>query len=144
MNNDRKLTPDDLDAVSGGTSGGSVVNSGSFKSNTGTALDIIVDWSVVRDSLGENTLEVQVFTQSYSLTSIALENGVELTVNGTMYRGRSAAVNYSGRTLATSLLASFSIPNLSGPLCLSAVWHFNGTYSGTPLTDIRAEGFANI
>ena len=141
---DMELSLNDLDGVSGGVTGGSVLNSGSFQSNTGTGLNIRVDWSVVKGVMGEKTLEVQVSTLSYSLYSIEMPSGVELTVNGAAFIGKSAAVNYSGRSQITSPLASFSVPNLSGTVQLSAVWHFNGSYSGVALSDIRASGTAVV
>ena len=64
---DIELSLNDLDDVNGGTAGGSVMNSGSFQSNTGTGLNIRVDWSAVRGVMGEKTLEIQVSTLSYSL-----------------------------------------------------------------------------
>ena len=70
--------------------------------------------------------------------------GVELTVNGAVCHGKSAAVNYSGRSQIASPLASFSIPNLSGTVQLSVVWHFNGSYSGVALGDIRVSGTAVV
>ena len=124
--------------------GGSVLNSGFFMSDTGTGLNIRADWSVVRGVAGEKTLEVQVSTLSYSLNSIEMPSGVELTVNGAVFIGKSAAVNYSGRSQIASPLASFSVPNLSGTVQLSVVWHFNGSYSGTALSDIRASGTAVV
>ena len=141
---DIELSLNDLDSVSGGAAGGSVLNSGAFQSDTGTALNIRVDWSVVRGVMGEKTLEVQVSTLSYSLYSIEMPSGVELTVNGAVYHGKSAAVNYSGRSQIASPLASFSIPNLSDTVQLGVVWHFNGSYSGVTLSDIRASGTAVV
>lgn len=139
-----ELSLNDLDSVSGGATGGSVLSSDSFRSDTGTGLNIRVDWSVVKDVTGEKTLEVQVSSLSYSLSSIEMPSGVEITVNGAVYHGKSAAVNYSGRSQIASPLASFSIPNLSGTVQLSVVWHFNGSYSGVALGDIRASGTAVV
>ncbi len=141
---DIELSLNDLEGVSGGVTGGSVLNSGSFQSDTGTGLNIRVDWSAVRGVTGEKTLEVLVSTLSYSLNSIEMPGGVELTVNGDVYVGKSAAVNYSGRSQITSPLASFSVPNLSGTVQLGAVWHFKGSYSGVALGDIRASGTAVV
>ena len=138
------LSLDDLNSVSGGAAGESVVTSGSFTSNTGTALNIQVDWSVVKTLAGTKELKVSVSTWSYSLNSISLEKGVELTVNGALYCADSAAINYGGQTQASNLLASFSIPNLSGTVNLSAVWHFRGSYSGVELNDIRVEGTVTV
>ena len=144
MNDMTELGLDDLDGVSGGALSGTVVAEGSFGSNTGTHLNILVNWFVVSDPAGRKTLEADVYSHSYSLSSIAMETGVELTVNGVIHRSASNAVSYNEREMASNLLASFSIPDLSGAVNLSAVWHFNGTYSGTPLTDIRAEAAITI
>lgn len=140
----RELHLDELERVSGGAGSGEVLNSGFFLSNTGTGLNIRADWSVVRDLMGMKVLEVRVSACSYSLSSIALENAVELSVNGAVYVSNSAAVDYRGRDMTSNLLASFSIPNLVGSVTLAAVWRFRGTYSGVALNEIRAEGTAFI
>ena len=140
MDETRELNLNELDAVSGGTSGNTVLNSGSFQSETGTGLDIRVDWSVVENGVGEKTVEVQVSSLSFRLSCMEMDNGVELTVNGAVYMGKSAGVECTERGKFVSPLAGFSIPDLSGIVEASAVWHFNGSYSGTPLRDIRATG----
>ncbi len=144
MNDRIGLTMDDLEAVSGGAGAGGEQPGGFFVSNTGTGLNIRVDWSVSGSSFGGKTLNVQVSTVSYSLNSIALPGGVEVTANHQTYVAESAAVNYGGSSQISTLLASFSIPNLSGSVQLSAVWHFNGTYSGVALHDISASGNAYV
>ena len=134
-----KLSDDDLESVAGGFSGGEVSASGSFASSTGTALNLIVFWSVSNNG-GQKTLNVTVSSSSYSLYCTGSYGGVELTVNGMSYVSSTPAINYSGNSAVTNTLASFSIPNLSGPVSLNAVWHFNGTYSGVSIGDIRASG----
>ena len=134
------LNLDDLDGVSGGAGVGSVVSSGSFKSNTGTGLNIEVQWQGISDSMGGKRLELHVFAQSYSLSSIALENAVTANVGGAVYAASSAAVNYSGKAMTSSPLASFSLPNVSGNVPVTVSWCFNGTYSGVTLTEIQASG----
>ena len=134
----------DLDGVSGGASETTSAGKGFFQSNTGTALNIRADWCVVMGLMGEKSLEVDVSTCSYSLTSVELEKGVELHVNGAVYLANSAAVNYLGSAMGTNFLARFTIPNLSGTVQLSVVWHFRGSYSGVALNEIRAEGTAYV
>ena len=134
-----KLNDDDLDKVAGGFTGGQVTSSGSFASSTGTALNIIVYWSVVSDGL-QKTLNVTVSSTSYSRHCIGSYGGVELSVNGMVYTSSTPAIDYSGNTVTSFTLANFSIPNVSGALNLTAVWHFNGTYSNTPIGDVRASG----
>ena len=139
-----KLHDDELTGVSGGVGGGGVSASGSFASNTGTQLNLVVYWSVQIDGMGQKTLNVTVSSSSYSLYCTGSYGGVELTVNGMSYVSSTPAINYSGNTVVTNTLASFSIPNLSGPVNMTAVWHFNGTYSNVAIGDIRASGTAVV
>ena len=119
-----------------------MIASGSFTSNTGTQLNLQVNWSAQSGGAGQKTLYVDVCANSYSLYS----NGgaVELTANGLLYAASAAPVNYGGKTPVTNRLASFAIQGVSGAVNLSAVWHFNGTYSGRAIGDIRASGIANV
>ena len=135
------LSESELNQVAGGFGGG-IISSGSFASSTGTQLNLLVNWSVQADGYGQNTLYVDVCATSYSLYSNG--GGVELSANGMVYTATAAAVNYGGSSPVTNRLASFAIPGLSGAVSLSAVWHFNGTYSGVPIGDIRASGVANV
>ena len=133
------LSDSELSVVAGGVGGGgSVIAAGSFASNSGTQLNILVSWSIQSDIPGVNNLAVDVSASSYSLMSGA--SGVELTVNGMTYAATSSPVSYSGNSMAVNHLASFYVPNVSGFLNIRAVWHFNGTYSGVPVGDLYAEG----
>ncbi|MBQ9661802.1 MAG: hypothetical protein IJV40_01475 [Oscillospiraceae bacterium] len=140
-NSVQALNDQALEHVAGGY-GGEVVSSGSFASQTGTSLNLLVSWNVTSDGIGQKTLNVTVATTSYSLYTGALVNAVELTVNGMMYLATPNAVNYGGNSLATNVLAGFSIPNVTGPASITAVWHFNGTYSGVAMNTITASGVA--
>lgn len=137
----KTLSDNELNQVAGGFGGGAIA-SGSFASSTGTQLNLLVNWSVQADAYGQKTLYVDVCSTSYSLYTVG--GGVELTANGMVYVGTAAAVNYGGSTMVTNRLASFAIPGVSGAVSLSAVWHFNGTYSGVAIGDIRASGVANV
>ena len=134
------LSENELNQVAGGA-GGSVLASGSFASSTGTQLNLLVNWSVQADSYGQKTLYVDVCSTSYSLYSNG--GGVELTANGMLYTATAASVNYGGSAMVTNRLASFAVPGVSGAVSLNAAWHFNGSYSGVSIGDIRASGVAN-
>ena len=137
------LSDGGLEKVAGGF-GGEAISSGSFVSQTGTSLNLLVNWSVSADGFGQKTLHVTVSSTSYSLHAAALPNTLELTVNGMTYLGTPNAVNYNGSAMATHTLASFAIPNATGPASLSVAWHFNGVISGVPLNTIYASGVANF
>ena len=132
------LSDDDLNQIAGGAGGGGTIASGSFASSTGTQLNILVNWSVRGDGFGQKTLYVDISATSYSLYCTG--GGVELSVNGMVYVSTSPAINYGGNTPVVNRIASFTVPNVSGTMNLSAVWHFNGTYSGVSIGDIRASG----
>ena len=100
--------------------GAEVVASGSFASNSGTNLNLVVNWSVVSEATGQRTLQ--------------------MTLNGVTYSSNSRAINYRGTAMATHPLAYFSVPNYQGPAAISVVFHFNGTLSGRPVNDIVATG----
>ena len=55
-----------LEGVAGGYAAGTVA-SGSFTSQTGTGLNLLVSWSAATDGFGQKTLYVTVSSTSYSL-----------------------------------------------------------------------------
>ena len=134
------LNDSELNAVSGGVGGAEAIASGSFASNSGTNLNLLVNWSVVSDATGQRTLQVAVSATSYALISQELYNGLQMTLNGVTYSCNSRAINYRGAAMATNPLGSFTIPNFRGPAAVSVVFHFNGTLSGKPVNDIIATG----
>ena len=136
------VSDENLTKVAGGA-GGQIISSGSFVSQTGTALNILVNWSAVQSG-GTKTLNVTVSALTYALHSSALYNTVSVSVNGMTYYGTPNAVNYDGSTQATFPLASFSIPNAFGPAQLTATWNFNGVISGIPVGAITATGVATF
>ena len=77
---------------------------------------------------------------SYALVTISLYNGVQMTLNGIVYSATSNAIDYRGKSKVTNPLASFSVPYYQGPAPISVVFHFNGTLSGQPVSDITAYG----
>lgn len=136
------LSDSELNQVAGGAGVGGVVASGSFSSNTGTQLNLMVTWSVLADAYGQKTLYVDVCSTSYSLYCTG--GGIELTANGMVYASTAPSIEYGGSSMVVNRLASFTIPGVAGAVSLSAVWHFNGSYSGVPIGDIRASGIANV
>ncbi len=142
--NTASLSDDMLESVAGGVGEGGVISSGSFMSSTGTSLNIIVNWYATADMFGNRALQVIVSASSGNLMAGSLPNGVELNVNGMVYTSANNAVNYMGGGMTTNTLASFTIPNVYGSVSITAVWHFNGTYSGVPIGSIYASGVASV
>ncbi len=133
-----------LENVAGGTGGVTMTGSGSFSSNTGTSLNIVVNWFAGIDMYGNKGLMIVVNATSGNLSAGSLINGVEVNVNGMMYAASNNAINYYGGGMTTNTLATFTIPNISGAVSINAVWHFNGTYGGVPIGSIFASGMAMV
>ena len=142
-NNLTALDDDTLSQIAGGYNG-QVSASGSFASQTGTSLNLLVSWTVTVDGFGQKTLYITVSSSSYSLSASALPNSLELTVNGMVYTATPNAINYSGSTMANNVLASFTVPNAVAPASITASWRFNGVYSGVALNTITASGIASF
>lgn len=140
----KALDDDALDTVAGGAEGVTLTGSGSFMSNTGTSLNIIVNWYAGIDIYGNHGLLINVSATSGNLVAGSLLNGVEVSVNGMTYAASNNAINYMGGSMTTNPLASFTIPNIYGNVSITAVWHFNGTYGGVPIGSIYASGMASV
>ena len=138
------LDDDALETVSGGIGDVMLTGSGSFMSNTGTSLNIVVNWYAGVDNFGNRGLMVVVGATSGNLMASAIANSVELNVNGMMYAASNNAINYMGGGMTTNTLATFTIPNVYGTVSITAVWHFNGTYGGVPIGSVYASGYASV
>ena len=138
------LDDEALDTVAGGAEGVTLTGSGSFMSNTGTSLNIVVNWYAGIDMYGNHGLLINVSATSGNLVAGSLLNGVEVSVNGMTYAASNNAINYMGGSMTTNPLASFTIPNIYGNVSITAVWHFNGTYGGVPIGSIYASGMASV
>ena len=138
------LNDNSLESVAGGFGDVAVTGSGSFMSNTGTGLNIVVNWYAGVDAYGNHGLLAVVGATSGNLMAGSLANSVELNVNGMMYAASNNAINYMGGGMTTNTLATFTIPNVYGQVSISAVWHFNGSYGGVPIGSVYASGMAIV
>ena len=138
------LDDEELASVAGGVGDVMLTGSGSFMSNTGTSLNIVVNWYAGVDNFGNRGLMVVVGATSGNLMASAIANSVELNVNGMMYAASNNAINYMGGAMTTNTLATFTIPNVYGTVSITAVWHFNGTYGGVPIGSVYASGYASV
>ena len=117
---------------------------GSFRSDTGTYLNLVAEWAA-SDSGGESvTLRVLLSAESYSFNTSALYNSLQLTVNGTTYSANSPEVSYTGDALTRTPLAEFAVELPRGTATVEAVWHYKGSYSGTELEDITASATISL
>ena len=116
-------------------------SSGSFRSDTQTGLNIVVDWTLTPGANGA-TLSFKVSTESYSLYNNEAWHGLSVTIGGQTWEFDTKAIEYEGPGLGTNELAegSVGLSTSSIPATATVNWHFQGSYGGTDLENITATG----
>lgn len=120
--------------------------SGSFRSDTGTGLNIQVDWRAYPSADAGYRLDVDVSVLSYSFYTDALFDSIELDVGGSKAYQSSPKVSYDGKELAVTPLATYSTYTnaVSCTVPITATWNYKGSYSGVELERISASGSAQL
>lgn len=121
-----------------------VDSSGSFSSDTGTALNLLVDWSAYTDESGNRKLAVTLSAMHYALRLDESFQALALTVNGQSLSADCPAIEYNDGDLQITPLYTFTLDAPSGSAEIQAVWHFKGSYSGQEIEQITASGTAYI
>ena len=116
-------------------------SSGSLRSDTGTGLNIVVDWTLTPGASGA-TLAFTVSTESYSLYNNGAWHALSVQVGGSTYEFDTEAISCDGPGLETNELSTGTIQLSSSdiPAAVTVNWHFQGSYGGTELETISASG----
>lgn len=121
---------------------------GSFSSDTGTGLNIVVDWSVQKAEEGFAVMDVILYVDSMRVNVSSIYNGAKLTINGEEFVFTTPVLKLEGdaplksELCKTHVRLAYSGEAVSVPI--EAVWSFNGAYSGVELKKISASGQADI
>lgn len=118
--------------------------SGSFKSDTGTKLNLVVEYLITSKNDSTLSVRVNVYVESYSL-DIGSRSGNTIYVNGQGYNFVSNPVKHTSndslqKTLITT--AMVDVPAEIGEtvnIPISVDWHYRGAYSGQEIEHIPAE-----
>lgn len=118
--------------------------SGSFRSNTGTALNLVADWQCVSVSAKNVRLTITLSLESYSL-SVGERSANQLVLNGIPITYRTAALEVPSGGLSKTELYTWTetLPLMEdGSLQqdLYAFWVFTGTYSGVQIDKLELSG----
>ena len=125
---------------------GTSLGSGTFRSNSGTSINIHADWNAVVS--GANTVDITVtaFVDSYSLFTTASPEALNIAVDGKYVSLASPAIeiqNTAGQVSTLINNRTFTI-SLSGGetrnIPIEVVWNYRGTYGGTYLETIECGG----
>ena len=137
----------------GGTAGsepvtipiGTVIGSGSFRSDTGTSLNIRADWTASISSASTVDVTVTVYAEHYGLQTTATPEALGISVDGQYVSLASPGIEYDGNAPQNTQInaRSFSVNLGAGehrdvPVAVS--WQFRGTYSGVALDSIDCGG----
>ena len=116
--------------------------SGSFKSDTGTGLNIVADWTLTPNADGSYTLALTLSAESYSLYTVDSWHAAKLELGGSSWEFDTKALSYDGPGIGTNELGSLTV-TVSGsavPATATLTWNFQGKYGGTELPKIVATG----
>ena len=118
--------------------------SGHAASDTGTALNLWLDWSIETLEDGSYKVSAVTYLDSYSLFCGKRTNSNRLVIGETPLVYSTPAMNYSadsGRhhTKFAEFSVIYTADTLPEQLTLSADWYFNGTYSGKSISTILVE-----
>ena len=125
---------------------GTSLGSGTFRSDSGTSINIHADWTAIVS--GANTVDVTVtaFVDSYSLFTTASPEALNIAVDGKYVSLASPAIEIQGNAGQVSTLInnhSFTV-NLSGgeirSIPIEVVWNYRGTYGNVYLETIECGG----
>ena len=125
---------------------GTSIGSGSFRSDTGTGLNIHADWSAVISGQNSVDITVTVYTDCYSLYTTATPNALNIALDGQYVSLASPAIERDGTGGSASVeinSRTFTITLVSGEfreIPLDVVWLYRGSYSGVNLDTIECGG----
>jgi hypothetical protein len=123
---------------------GQNLGSGSFRSETGTALNIVCDWKAVSaaDNKAEITLTVSIEHASIQLNDMG--DNIFLRVGDQSAQMAQPIMSYDGgRTVTTVGSKTLTVPAGSS-YSVALEWHYNGSYSGVPMDVIECGGSINL
>lgn len=113
-----------------------------LRSDTGTQLNMILEYDVAKNEDGSYTVDATLKLESYSLNVTARGNSNYVKIGDENFYFATDAINYSGAEKTTFTLAShrFSVSKDKTEVPVYAIWYFNGTYNDAPLATIVIDG----
>ena len=119
---------------------GEAGNSGRFTSDTGTGLELLVDWTTYTDENGTDMVRFDISIESYSIYVGSRINGLVITMDGRTKKLDSGEITYASGPKKTFLLGSCTMDMLSATAHAEVSWDFFGSYKDTPMDQITASG----
>ena len=121
----------------------SYAESGEFRSDSGTYLNLLVKWNLTG---GETpTLKLDVYVTSYALVTGESSSSVVVNIGGNTSYVPTKSLNLTNTSLEETYLGSSSVEVTPGTdVPVNVTWNFNGTYSGKDVAAITAADTIHI
>lgn len=113
---------------------------GSFRSDTGTALNLKVDWKTYKAADGTRKLQADVYIVSYSIFTSYQWKSITLTVGDKAWSADCSGFSYEGKDQISTKAATFTVDAPPAGTPISVEWYYGGSYSGKDLDTITASG----
>lgn len=124
---------------------GTYLSSGSFSSDTGTILNMQIEWTAYDDGSGNAVIAVTGTVSSYSLYLASIYDGATISLGGYSTTSTTRAINQddsAGLSSNPIFLTTLTVPKgTSGDM--TVVWRYGGSYSGVSLPTIEASGYVS-
>ncbi len=121
------------------TPAGTLLASGSFRSDTGTSLNMIVKWSSYENN-GQADVYLEGYLASYSLVVGYRPGGVTVNFAGTTYSFNGAEIEVAEGYAETPLFEGKITVPVGGGGDMEISYNYKGSYSDTELPTIDASG----
>ena len=112
---------------------------GSFRSDTGTGLNLRVDWKIYTTG-GKQKLQADVYIVSYSIFTSYQWKSITLKIGDQTWGADCAGFSYEGKDQIATKAATFTVDAPPSGTAVSVEWYYGGSYSGKELTYITASG----
>ena len=125
---------------------GTSIGSGTFRSDSGTALNIHADWAALVSGPGTVDVTITAYVDSYSLYTTASPETLNIAVDGQYVSLASPAIEIPTTvTPITTLINSrtFTVSLTGGEMRsipVEVIWNYRGTYGGVDLDTIECGG----
>ena len=129
---------------------GQVIGSGSFKSETGTPLNVRADWTAELLDANRVKVRVAVYLESYSLNIIASQNALHVSVGDDYVTANTPAVDLDDNTAIHSSLLNtteHTVPLAGGEarsFPVQVQYLFRGTYFKQNIDTIECGGMIQL
>lgn len=135
--------PTDTPAPTATPSYGTVIAEGRFSSDTGTSMNMNVNWVAYDDGSGNAVIALTGTVTSYSLQLANLYDAATLEMAGYSVTCNTRSiylVDGVGQTTSPLFYTTLTVP-LGICADMTAVWRYGGSYSGVSLDTVTATGY---